>query len=62
MRIFKRDGSTNWWASWYDQKGRRHRKSTRTDDKKLAEAMAAKIEAGKFHGRVFRNDPRHAVP
>jgi len=42
MRIFKRENSTKWWVDWTDQKGHRHRKSTGTDDKKLAEALAAK--------------------
>ena len=42
MRIFKRKGSPNWWATWNDQNGRRHRKSTRTDDKELAEAVDRK--------------------
>jgi len=57
MRIFKRDGSTSWWASWYDQKGRRHRKSTRTDDKKLAEAMAAKWKQESFMEEHFGTIP-----
>ena len=57
MRIFKRDGSTNWWASWYDQKGRRHRKSTRTVDKKLAEAMAAKWKQESFMEEHFGTIP-----
>ena len=57
MRIFKRDGSPNWWASWYDQKGRRHRKSTRTDNKKLAEAMAAKWKQESFMEEHFGTIP-----
>lgn len=42
MRIFKRENSAKWWVDWTDQKGQRHRKSSGTDDKKLAEALAAK--------------------
>ena len=57
MRIFKRNGSPNWWASWYDQKGRRHRQSTRTDDKKLAEAMAAKWKQESFMEEHFGTIP-----
>ena len=63
MRIFKRKGSSQWWASWYDQKGRRHRKSTRTDDKKLAEAMAAKWQQESFmeqHFGAIPDTPFHA--
>jgi hypothetical protein len=57
MRIFKRDGSPFWWASWYDQKSRRHRKSTRTDAKKLAEAMAAKWKQESFMEEHFGTIP-----
>jgi len=57
MRIFKRDGSPFWWASWYDPKGRRRRKSTRTDDKKLAEAMAAKWQQESFMEQHFGTIP-----
>ena len=42
MRIYQRKNSRKWWVDWTDQKGHRHRKSTGTDDKKLAEALAAK--------------------
>ncbi len=57
MRIFTREGSPFWWASWYDPKGRRRRKSTRTDDKKLAEAMAAKWTQESFMEQHFGTIP-----
>ncbi len=57
MRIFKRKNSPNWWATWNDQKGRRHRRSTRTDDKKLAEAMAAKWMQENFMEEQFGKVP-----
>ncbi|MBF0251665.1 MAG: site-specific integrase [Alphaproteobacteria bacterium] len=53
MRIFRRNNSTKWWVDWTDQKGRRHRKSTGTDDKKLAEALAAKWTQESFLEQHF---------
>lgn len=47
MRLYKRSGSPKWWATWNDQDGKRHRRSSGTDDRKLAEALAAKwVKAG----------------
>jgi len=48
MRIYKRKGSPKWWADWTDQKGRRHRKSTGTEDKALAKALGAKWQQESF--------------
>lgn len=42
MRVYKRNGSPHWWATWNGQDGKRHRRSTGTDDQGLAEALAAK--------------------
>lgn len=53
MRIFRRENSTKWWVDWTDQKGHRHRKSTGTDDKKLAEALAAKWTQESFLEQHF---------
>lgn len=53
MRIFRRENSTKWWVDWTDQKGRRRRKSTGTDDKKLAQALAAKWTQESFLEQHF---------
>lgn len=42
MRLYKRNGSPKWWATWNDQDGKRHRRSTGTSDHKLAEALVSK--------------------
>jgi integrase len=41
MRLYKRKNSSQWWATW-NQDGKRHRRSTGTDDRKLAEALVSK--------------------
>ncbi len=41
MRLYKRKNSSHWWATW-NQDGKRHRRSTGTDDRKLAEALVSK--------------------
>ncbi len=53
MRIYQLKNSTKWWVDWTDQKGRRHRKSTGTNDKKLAEALAAKWTQESFLEQHF---------
>lgn len=53
MRIYKRKGSAKWWASWNDQNGRRYRKSTGTEDKELAQAVAAKWKQESFMEHHF---------
>lgn len=53
MRIYKRTGSPKWWATWNDQKGQRVRKSTGTNDKQLAEAIAAKWQHESFMEQHF---------
>ena len=53
MRLFKHPNSPNWWVDWRDSSGGRHRKSTGTKDKKLAQALAAKWEQDNFMTRHF---------
>ncbi|PCI39898.1 MAG: hypothetical protein COB46_07915 [Rhodospirillaceae bacterium] len=53
MRIYKRNGSPKWWADWTDQKGRRFRKSTGTNDKSLAKALAGKWQQESFLEQHF---------
>ncbi|MEQ9488804.1 MAG: site-specific integrase [Alphaproteobacteria bacterium] len=48
MQLYKRKGSTKWWVQYYDTDGIRRRRSTGTDDKKLAQALAAKWEKDRF--------------
>ena len=43
MGLYRQDGSENWWMS-FTAGGRRYRKSTGTDDKKLAGLILADIE------------------
>lgn len=53
MRLYKRESSSKWWASWTDQNGRRYRKSTGTDDKQLAQTLAAKWQQESFLEKHF---------
>lgn len=53
MRIFKRKGAPFWWATWNNQNGQRRRKSTGTDDKDLAQALAAKWRQDSFMEQHF---------
>jgi hypothetical protein len=57
MRLFKRKGSPQWWVTWNDQDGKRHRRSSGTSDRKLAEALAAKWEKGDFLAEHFGKKP-----
>ncbi len=57
MRIYKRKGSRKWWATWNDQKGRRQRKSTGTEDKDLAQVLAAKWQQESFMEQHFGTIP-----
>ena len=57
MRLYKRKGSPKWWVDWRDQNGQRHRKSTGTDDKDLAQALAAKWQQESFMERHFGTIP-----
>lgn len=62
MRIFKRKGSPQWWASYTDQDGKRHRRSTGTADRKLANALAAKWVEEDFMERHFGKMPEVPFP
>jgi len=53
MRLYKRKGSPKYWVDWRDQNGQRHRKSTGTDDKHLAQALSAKWQQESFMEQHF---------
>jgi len=53
MRLYKRKGSPKLWVDWTDQNGKRHRKSTGTDDKNLAQALTAKWQQESFMEQHF---------
>jgi integrase len=57
MRLYKRKGSPKWWATWNDQKGRRQRKSTGTEDKNLAQAILGKWQQESFMEQHFGTIP-----
>lgn len=57
MQLYKRKGSSKLWAAWTDQNGKRHRRSTGTDDRKLAEALAAKWVQDDFLEDHFGKKP-----
>ena len=60
MRIYKRKGSPKWWVTWNDQGGKRHRRSSGTEDRKLAEALAANWIKEGFMERHFGKTPEVA--
>ena len=60
MRIYKRKGSPNWWVTWNDQDGKRHRRSSGTEERKLAEALAANWVKEGFMERHFGKTPEVA--
>ena len=57
MRLYKRKDTTQWWATWNGQDGKRHRRSLGTDDRKLAEALAAKWAKDNFLEEHFGKKP-----
>jgi len=57
MRLYKRKGSPTYWVDWRDQSGKRYRKSTGTEDKQLAEALAAKWTQESFMEQHFGKIP-----
>ena len=57
MRLFKRKGSPNWWVTWNDQNGKRHRRSSGTADRRLADAVAAKWVKEEFLAEHFGKKP-----
>ncbi len=56
MRLYKRNGSSVWWAT-FNQNGKRHRRSTGTDDRKLAEALVSKWVKEDFLQEHFGKKP-----
>jgi len=57
MQLYKRKGSPKWWATWYDRDGERHRQSSGTADRKLAEALASKWVQEGFMEEHFGKKP-----
>lgn len=57
MQVYKRKGSPKWWITWYDQHGTRHRRSSGTTDKKLADALAAERQKEEFLEVHFGKKP-----
>ena len=57
MRIYKRTDSPSWWITWNDQHGKRHRRSSGTSDRKLAEGLAAKWVREGFMEEHFGKKP-----
>ena len=57
MRLYKRKDSPHWWVTWNDQDGKRHRRSSGTEDRNLAQALGAKwVEEG-FLEKHFGKKP-----
>ncbi len=56
MQLYQRPNSPYYWVTWYNEKGERQRKSTRTKDKRAAEALVGKWEHERFmaeqHGKI----------
>lgn len=57
MRIYTRNGTPNWWATWYGKDGKRHRRSTGTSDKRLAEVLTAEWAQESFLEEHFGKKP-----
>ncbi len=55
--IFKRGGKGNWIIQWFDHKGDRREKSSRTTDKRLARQLAGKLESDAMLRREGVIDP-----
>ena len=55
MRLYRQKGSKVWWMD-ISSNGQRVRKSTFTKDKKLAEAILAKVRTDIVEGRWFGVD------
>jgi hypothetical protein len=45
MRVYKREGSPNWWYNYRDADGKVRRRTARTTDKHVAEVMMAQAIA-----------------
>jgi integrase len=57
MQLYKRKGSPNWWATWYDPNGKRNRRSSGTADRKLAETLISKWVQEDFMEQHFGKIP-----
>ena len=57
MEVYKRKDSPYWQITWSDQSGKRHRRSSGTTDKKLADALAAKLFGEAFMETHFGKVP-----
>ncbi len=57
MRLYRRNGSPNWWVTWNSQDGKRYRRSSGTEDRKLAEALAGKWVKESFMEGHFGKRP-----
>ncbi|WP_420417396.1 tyrosine-type recombinase/integrase [Pacificispira sp.] len=60
MQLYQRKDSSKWWVSWSGTDGKRYRRSTGTDDRKLAEALGAKWVKEEFmeqHFGVIADEP-----
>lgn len=55
--LHKRDDSPYWWVSFTDASGKRTRRSTRTSDRKEAEALAAKWRLETFQAKQWGKQP-----
>lgn len=56
MQLYQRPNSPYYWVTWYDEKGKRQRKSTGTKHKPTAQALVGKWEHERFmaeqHGKI----------
>lgn len=57
MQLYKRKDSASWWVSWSDKNGKRFRRSSGTNDRKLAEALAASWTKEDFLEEHFGKKP-----
>ena len=60
MRIYKRNDSPNWWATWTGQNGKRYRRSSGTSNRKQAEALASKWVQESYLEQHFGTKPEVA--
>ncbi|MEE4277914.1 MAG: site-specific integrase [Halieaceae bacterium] len=56
--LYKRDDSPYWWVSFVNERGARVRCSTRTTDRKEAEARYAKWKLDVYRARAWKEEPQ----
>jgi integrase/recombinase XerC len=56
--VFKRKGDRRWRIAWYTHEGRRRERSSHTTDYRMAERLAAELEAREMARREGLIDPR----